>query len=935
MELKKYQKHVIADLTNYLSFLAETNSLAEAYAQHWAAKSISVGMAGMPAYQNIIDQVPNVCYKVPTGGGKTLLACASLKPIFNTFSPAKPKVVVWLVPSDSILTQTLAALKDPAHPYRQRLNLEFGSRVEVYSKEELLAGQNFSPAVVADQLSVMVLSYDSFRRKTKDGLRVYRENGALASFTMAYGAPEHPIDDADESALFQIVNQLEPVVVVDESHHARTELSLDMLRNFNPSFVLDLTATPKKESNIISYVDALALKSENMVKLPVVVYNRSSQSEVVANAIDVRNALERLAVEERSNGEEYIRPIVLFQAQPKIDEDAATFEKVREKLIQVGIPQEQIAIKTSEINELKNIDLLSEACPIRYIITVNALKEGWDCSFAYVLASLANKTSEVDVEQILGRILRQPHARKHSSKLLNTSFVLTSSNNFNNTVDNIVKGLHAAGFTRKDYRAATESIQEEAADTPAYDALPWSATDEVSQGPTSSTPEADTAAQEESQDQSPNTSDEDVASQDDDGVNFDPHEVSKNLGGTDGAHETGNASTQTVDQGNESTSGSSRNGSTVEDLLDSAENQSDEYEKQAEEHDISDNGSTLPVSLADEVPIYRMNSAFMASAQALRLPQFYMTQPDSIFDDLDDFESGTKALVRPEGLSTGFKLLGQETSIDLSYAAEQMTRIDVSKDDRDIPKQQGMTGAVQQRYRQHWESLSSPERVSQCTQIVTDLLEKKFNAVQSSHLKLYVKQVVENLDSGQLATLESSPRMVAGKIESKIKQFLADYRATQFDHGLDVGSISAEPEYALPKEITLAHPFATVAKSLYTAEEVVGNEERNLLNQIVGMNNLSWWHRVPSRATWAFFINGAINHYPDFMLATASGKIVLVEFKGEQLKNEDSRRKIKLGQLWATHSGPGFRYYMVFKDGVEPLEGGLTVSKFLERFRNL
>ena len=82
-----------------------------------------------------------------------------------------------------------------------------------------------------------------------------------------------------------------------------------------------------------------------------------------------------------------------------------------------GIPAEQIAIKTADINELKNADLLSPNCPIRFIITVNALKEGWDCPFAYILASLANRTSQVDVEQIVGRILRLPYTRSIRSRL--------------------------------------------------------------------------------------------------------------------------------------------------------------------------------------------------------------------------------------------------------------------------------------------------------------------------------------------------------------------------------------------------------------------------------------------------------------------------------------------------------------------------------------
>lgn len=333
-----------------------------------------------------------------------------------------------------------------------KIDVDFGGRVEVYTKQELLNGQNFNPTAVTEQLSVMVLSYDSFRGRGKEGLKAYQENSNLAAFAKVLGKPDSPIEKADETALFQIINQLNPLVIVDESHHARSELSLEMLENFNPCFVLDLTATPKKESNIISYVDAVQLKNEHMVKLPVIVYNRDSQAEVLTDAIDLRNKLEEIANAEYAKTGKYIRPIALFQAQPKGKEDATTFEKLRDKLVDAGIPADQIAIRTADVNELKNVELMSPNCPIRYIITVNALKEGWDCPFAYILASLANKTSQVDVEQILGRILRLPHTSQHTQSALNMSYVLTSSNDFNNTVAHIVKGLNSAGFSDKDYR---------------------------------------------------------------------------------------------------------------------------------------------------------------------------------------------------------------------------------------------------------------------------------------------------------------------------------------------------------------------------------------------------------------------------------------------------------------------------------------------------
>ena len=318
----------------------------------------------------------------------------------------------------------------------------------------LLSGQQFSPDTVREQLTVCVLSYGSLRidSKKKDVRKVYQENGNLLKFAQYFRDDSVLLADTPDTALIQVLRHLSPIMVVDESHNAGSDLSVEMLNNLNPSFILDLTATPRKNSNILSYVDARELKKENMVKLPVVVYNCTSRQSVIQDAIQLRGSIEQQAIAEEQAGGAYIRPIVLFQAQPKTKEDSETFDKIRAMLIDMGIPKEEIAVKTSKVDELGKIDLMSRECPIRYIITVNALKEGWDCPFAYILASLANKTSKVDVEQIVGRILRQPYARKHSFTLLNTSYVLTCSNEFRATLDSIVSGLNMAGFSRKDFR---------------------------------------------------------------------------------------------------------------------------------------------------------------------------------------------------------------------------------------------------------------------------------------------------------------------------------------------------------------------------------------------------------------------------------------------------------------------------------------------------
>lgn len=390
MEMKMYQKMVINDLSRFLSLLSEKQSIRHAYRALWEEKGVPVGTAGMPPYHMVLQGVPHVCLKVPTGGGKTYLAANAIKPIFDSMPDIHPESIVWLVPSDAILKQTVDHLMDHGHPYRQKIDVDFSGNVEVYTKDQLLTGQNFNPLSVSENLSIFILTYDSFRTNKKDGRKAFQQNGNLGSFKNYKGELDILLDDIDETALIQIIRRLNPVIIVDESHHTTSKLSIEMLENFNPCFVLDLTATPKDGSNIISFVNARHLKKENMVKLPVIVYNQKSQEDVFLSAISLRQRLETEAVKNEKETGRYIRPIVLLQAQSNISGDSTTYMKIKKTLIDIGISEDQIAVKTGDRDDIKNMDLLSRECKIRFIITVNALKEGWDCPFAYILATNVN-----------------------------------------------------------------------------------------------------------------------------------------------------------------------------------------------------------------------------------------------------------------------------------------------------------------------------------------------------------------------------------------------------------------------------------------------------------------------------------------------------------------------------------------------------------------
>lgn len=886
MELKNYQIQVIRDLERFLELLIEKQSISSAYSALWNGKGVNVGIDGMPPYNSELAGVPQVCFKVPTGGGKTFLAANSIKPIFDSMPHIHPKAVVWLVPSDAILTQTYRTLTDKNHDYRKKIDVDFGNKVEIYSKQQLLNGQNFNPTSVSDNLSVFVLSYDSFRTSKKDGRKAYQENGSLLPFVRFKQDSGSLLEDTDETALIQVIRKLNPVVIVDESHHATSKLSKEMLQNFNPSFVLDLTATPKNGSNIISFVDARQLKAENMVKLPVIVYNRKSQEDVFVSAISLRRKLENEAVEEQKNGGRYIRPIVLFQAQPRTNDDSTTYDKIKHILIDMGIPESEIAIKTADRDELKNIDLSSHDCSIRYIITVNALKEGWDCPFAYILATVANRTSSIDVEQILGRILRLPNTRKNEREVLNLSYVITSSNAFYATLDKVVAGLNAAGFTSKDYRIDdyveqdTEFPVEQASNIQTELKLDNDVTDDTS-----------------------NVSDE----IDSLNVDFVREQISP-----------------FVNNENMESQSQSEVNNAVTDMLDHAKTQNELYWKDFEE--TEEEYVPVPPEVGNKMKHYKVNQLYVSEAGQIEIPQFMIETGRSLFSEHEH------QVLTKENLYAGFSLLDKDTVIDFDSIDSEIARVDIDDSDA-MPKAWKLQGFDSQNVKQWFDEQPSDRKMRLCKDMIIKKLSKN-NAINDRDLEVYVDRIIQNLTEDQLTDMEQTPGIYVLKINKKVNSLLNEYAKRMFYELVEQDKISCQPSYKLPKEISPIETMASIPKSLYNEEEKFDNEyERKVVMELSSLNNIKWWHRNMARK--GFAINGAVNAYPDLMVRTESGKLLLIETKGDQLENSESREKAETGAKWAEMAGRMYKYYMVFETKNPGYNGAYSYEEFMRIVKEL
>lgn len=455
MELKKYQKDALGNVSDFLTLCRDMPS-EEAFAR----------LQPDLTYRKPCEElnIPYVCVRIPTGGGKTLLAAHSVSRAAQDYLDTDYPVVLWLVPSDTVKTQTASALNNPRHAYRQALDSAFKREVVIVTVENFaqLKPQDFGGKTI-----VVVSTIANFRidDRKKEMRKIYKHNEHLeahfarlpeSSLTILERITE---DDLSEQGLQRssigrvkcsfanLLAAYRPLVIVDEAHNARTQLTFDTLSRLKPSAILEFTATPNTDahfgSNIIYHVGAAALKAESMIKLPIYLQDHSFHSweEIVDAAVLQRSDLARKAQSEP----EYIRPVILFQAENK--NGTVTVNVLRDYLInKLNIDDSKIAVVTGTQRELDNIDLLSPQCPIEIVITVEALKEGWDCPFAYVFCSLQNVSSAKDAEQLLGRVLRMPYAKKRIVEDLNCAYAHLLSYQFGMAAATLKDKLIDMGF---------------------------------------------------------------------------------------------------------------------------------------------------------------------------------------------------------------------------------------------------------------------------------------------------------------------------------------------------------------------------------------------------------------------------------------------------------------------------------------------------------
>lgn len=426
-------------------------------------------------------RVPNVVFKVPTGGGKTLLAVSALSTLMGRYLGRNTGFVLWIVPNEAIYTQTKKQLTDRQHPYRQMLDQMAAGRVRVLEKGDPLDARD-----VESGLCVMLLMLQAAARQTKESLKIFQDRGDVHGFFPPEGDQQahaealertpnlDRYDLADGQAGWPMVKDslgnalrlIRPVVVMDEGHRAISDIAFRTLYGFNPCFVLELSATPKdvaasrtkpsRPANVLVEVLGTELDREGMIKMPMNLDARQGADwrGTLRAALERLNEVDRAARVFRAEGGHYIRPILLVQVERTGADQREGGHihalDVKEWLATtVGLEDAEIAVKTAETNDLtapENQDLLAEANRVRVIITKQALQEGWDCPFAYVLCALAASSNQSGLTQLVGRILRQPHAQRTGVQMLDECYVVTHHAATAQVVATIKAGLEQDGL---------------------------------------------------------------------------------------------------------------------------------------------------------------------------------------------------------------------------------------------------------------------------------------------------------------------------------------------------------------------------------------------------------------------------------------------------------------------------------------------------------
>jgi type III restriction enzyme len=866
LKLKNYQSAALTALSDFLRAASQVGA-ARAFPR----------LAGRPYIAGQFGEAPCVCLRIPTGGGKTLMASHAIVRMAGEWRASDAPVAVWLVPSDAIRTQTLSALQMPGHPYRMALEEAYGQRVQVCDLERV---STLAPPDWGKQAIVVVATIQSFRVEQTDARNVYAFSEDYERHFRGLSAEQSKIlysvkdalvteaDAAENPMLRRFIGQprqslanwlalQNPLIVVDEAHNAKTDKSFVTLQRLNPSAILELTATPLPgKSNVLYHVSAQELQAEQMIKLPITLREHSEGWQAaVFGAVQTRQWLETEAQQSLAAGGEYVRPIVLLQAQT-VNGDVPPEALRRHLMDELHIPEEQIAIATGSQRDLEGVDVSSPDCPLRFIITVQALREGWDCPFAYVLCSLQSLSSATAIEQLLGRVLRMPYASRRNRDALNRAYAHVCAASFAQAAEALVDRLVAhMGF---------EALDVASMIAPPQGTLPLDTPQPAAPPPvmTTLTVAGDAGLQH-------------LA-----GVSVAPSTSGKGVAVTLTGH---------VDE-------------VVEKALlatERSEKKRDEIRGKITQHNAVVAAAIAPAMRGEPfAPVPPLG--YRGDAQADLFP----LEREAVLESVD-----LNLLEQPVALP-GFRVVEQDSAFEI-YLDDQRVRIK--------PADAGQLAL---------------DGVN--TNITPDDLVRWLNRevrqtdIAQSHLLAYLRAVVNYLMNEQHIALNTLARMrfvLAPSIGAQISEMRQAVAKTRFRQLVLDGGWQVEPDWRHP-HVFEPGDYPAPAGSRYGGRwqfknhyyPVIANlknegEEFDCARLVDRHPRVKRWVRNLERDPGFWLPTSKNRFFPDFVAELHDGRVAVIEYKGALLRNEGLEiEKRQVGELWALKSGGKCVFRFVYLD---------------------
>lgn len=847
MKLKRFQEDAISVLTQYLERARLAGDPEQAFIEILREREPGNSPATYRTISGLVG-VPNVCLRLPTGGGKTLLASHTVATASRHFLERDFPVVLWMVPTNTIRTQTAEALKKSSHPYRAALDEAFDSRVSVFDISEIA---QIRPQDLTERVTVIVTTIQSLRTSNTEGRKAYAHSENFEPHFAHIPTNARGLERDEKGKIkFSFVNLMafhRPLVIVDEAHKAGTDLSFEMLAALKPACIVEFTATPNTDarngSNVLFRASAAEVKAAEMIKLPIVLTEHPDWRAAVHDALATRA---RLAETAKSDSH-YIRPIALFQAQDKGQE--VTVEVLKQYLIDnENIAADRIAVATGEQRELDTINLFDPTCPIEFIITVEALKEGWDCSFAYVLCSVANINSATDIEQLLGRVLRMPYAKNRAHAALNRAYTHVSSTRFGEgalaLTDTLVKKM---GFEPDEAAAVVEQRQ---APLPGVDVN----TDLFTRTPVLI----------ETLDRAPDLT----------GLSseiLDRVKVDTIADGSVTVTVTGDIPHELEQR-----------------LMDTVPHEGRERVRTAvERHRITHRNSIAPVECGERFPVPRLCIGVQGELELaekeliLDLGGWTLNNylPELTPQEFSVHETAERWEVDLQGGKVVYKHLEQSNQLEIGALRLDWTELQLSRWlDRECRQPDIQQPVLLEFCRKIVSFLTSVRRIS-----LSDLLRFKYQLSKAIQQKIATYRQLAYSQSYQNCLFSPQAEVVTSLLGALNFEKLP-YPTTDTYKGA----------YQFKK-----HFYGSIGDLASEGEEFECAQIIDTLSQVK-----FWVRNLSNRPQTSFWLPTSTDRfYPDFVVMLTDGRILVVEYKGaDRLTNDDTKEKTNVGELWANKS---------------------------------